>query len=340
MENRPKIIVTGGAGFIGSHTVVELIDAGYMPIIIDNFSNSQEWIIDRLCILTQIKIMFYSVDCKNYETMHELFSGLGDIAGVIHFAAFKSVGESVAAPLKYYNNNIISLATILQLVADFKIPKLVFSSSCTVYGQADQLPVTELTPIKAAESPYGYTKQVGEQMINDTLKEGALILRYFNPIGAHPSGLIGELPLGKPENLVPYITQTAIGIREQLQIFGDDYKTLDGTCLRDYIHVVDLAKAHVKALKYLDNNSDTETFNVGTGKGISVLEMVKTFEVVNNVKLNYKIVPRREGDIEQIYADTTKANAILKWKAQYGIKEALRDAWNWELNIKEMKISA
>jgi UDP-glucose 4-epimerase len=340
METRPKIIVTGGAGFIGSHTVVELIDAGYMPIIIDDFSNSQEWIIDRLCILTQSAIMYYKVDCKNYETMHEIFMGLGDIKGIIHFAAFKSVGESVDLPLKYYNNNIGSLTTILQLVADLNIPKLVFSSSCTVYGQADQLPVTELTPIKKAESPYGYTKQVGEQLINDTKKEGAVILRYFNPIGAHPSGLIGELPNGKPENLVPYITQTAVGLREQLQIFGDDYNTLDGTCLRDYIHVVDLAKAHVKALQYLDENKVTNTFNVGTGRGNSVLEMVKTFEAVNNIKLNYKIVPRRAGDIEQIYADTKKANTILKWKAQYGIKEALKDAWNWELNIQEMKLSA
>ncbi len=340
MENRPKIIVTGGAGFIGSHTVVELIDAGYMPVIIDDFSNSQEWIIDRLCILTRSAIMYYNIDCKNYETMHEVFSGLDDIAGVIHFAAFKSVGESVDLPLKYYNNNIVTLSTILQLVKDFKIPKLVFSSSCTVYGQADQLPVTELAPIKKAESPYGYTKQVGEQMINDSLKEGAVILRYFNPIGAHPSGLIGELPNGKPENLVPYITQTAVGLREQLQVFGDDYNTKDGTCLRDYIHVVDLAKAHVKALEYLDNNTTTNTFNVGTGKGNSVLEMVETFEAVNKLKLNYKVVPRREGDIEQIFADTTKANSILMWEAKYGIKEALRDAWNWELNIQEMKLSA
>ncbi|MFT7543603.1 MAG: UDP-glucose 4-epimerase [Gammaproteobacteria bacterium] len=340
MENRPKIIVTGGAGFIGSHTVVELIEAGYMPVIIDDFSNSQEWIIDCLCILAESAIMYYNVDCKNYETMHEIFMGLGDIEGIIHFAAFKSVGESVSSPLKYYNNNIGSLTTILQLVEDFSIPKLVFSSSCTVYGQADQLPVTELTPIKKAESPYGYTKQVGEQLINDTLKDGAVILRYFNPIGAHPSGLIGELPNGKPENLVPYITQTAAGIRDELQVFGNDYNTLDGTCLRDYIHVVDLARAHVKALQYLDDNCATNTFNVGTGKGNSVLEMINTFEAVNQVKLNYKIVPRREGDIEQIYADTTKANTVLKWKAQYGIKEALRDAWNWELKIQEMKLSA
>ncbi len=340
METRPKIIVTGGAGFIGSHTVVELINAGYMPVIIDDFSNSKEWIIDRLCILTQSAIMYYKVDCKNYETMHEIFTGLGDIEGIIHFAAYKSVGESVGSPLKYYQNNVGSLTTILQLIDKFNIPKLVFSSSCTVYGQADQLPVTELTPIKKAESPYGYTKQVGEQLINDVKKEGAVILRYFNPIGAHSSGLIGELPNGKPENLVPYITQTAIGIREQLQVFGNDYNTQDGTCLRDYIHVVDLARAHVKALQYLDENSTTETFNVGTGKGNSVLEMIETFEKVNQIKLNYKIVPRRIGDIEQIYADTTKANEVLKWKAKYGIKEALKDAWKWELNIREMKFSA
>jgi UDP-glucose 4-epimerase len=340
METRPKIIVTGGAGFIGSHTVLELVEAGYLPVIIDDFSNSKEWIIDRLCVLTQSAIMYYKVDCKNYETMHEIFTGIGYVAGIIHFAAFKSVNESVSSPLKYYHNNIGSLTTILQLVEEFSIPKLVFSSSCTVYGQADQLPVTELTPIKQAESPYGYTKQVGERLINDSKKEGAVILRYFNPIGAHPSGLIGELPNGKPENLVPYITQTAVGIRDQLQIFGNDYATADGTCLRDYIHVVDLAKAHVKALHYLDENKNVNTFNVGTGKGNSVLEMVKTFEVINQVKLNYKIMPRRAGDIEQIYADTTKANTVLKWKAQYGIKEALRDAWNWELNIQEMKLSA
>jgi UDP-glucose 4-epimerase len=340
METRPKIIVTGGAGFIGSHTVVELIEAGYMPVIIDDFSNSKEWIIDRLCLLTRSAIMYYKVDCKNYETMHEIFMGLGKIDGVIHFAAFKSVNESVLQPIKYYQNNIGSLSTIIKLINDFSIPKLVFSSSCTVYGEADQLPVSELTPIKRAESPYGHTKQVGERLIVKNLKEGAVILRYFNPIGAHPSALIGELPIGKPENLVPYITQTAAGIREQLQIFGDDYNTLDGTCLRDYIHVVDLAKAHVKALQYLDENKATDTFNVGTGKGHSVLEMVKTFEEVNNIRLNYKIVPRRAGDIEQIYADTKKANTILKWMAQYGIKEALKDAWNWELNIQEMKLSA
>lgn len=332
METRRKIIVTGGAGFIGSHTVVELIDAGYIPVIIDDFSNSKEWIIDRLCTLTQSTIMYFKVDCKNYETMLEILRGLGDIEGIIHFAAFKSVGESVDLPLKYYNNNIGSLTTILQLITDLNIPKLVFSSSCTVYGEADKLPVTELTPIKKAESPYGYTKQVGEQLINDAKKEGAVILRYFNPIGAYSSGLIGELPIGRPENLVPYITQTAVGIRKQLQIFGNDYNTFDGTCLRDYIHVVDLAKAHVKAIQYLDTNKITETFNIGTGKANSVLEMVKTFEAVNNTKLNYKIVARRLGDIEQIYADTKKANVLLKWKANFGIKEALRDAWNWELN--------
>tara|TARA_B110000259_G_scaffold69707_1_gene82066 strand:+ start:5138 stop:5977 length:840 start_codon:yes stop_codon:yes gene_type:complete len=276
--------------------------------------------------------MYFKVDCKNYETMLEILRGLGDIEGIIHFAAFKSVGESVDLPLKYYNNNIGSLTTILQLITDLNIPKLVFSSSCTVYGEADKLPVTELTPIKKAESPYGYTKQVGEQLINDAKKEGAVILRYFNPIGAYSSGLIGELPIGRPENLVPYITQTAVGIRKQLQIFGNDYNTFDGTCLRDYIHVVDLAKAHVKAIQYLDTNKITETFNIGTGKANSVLEMVKTFEAVNNTKLNYKIVARRLGDIEQIYADTKKANVLLKWKANFGIKEALRDAWNWELN--------
>ncbi|NQX96787.1 MAG: UDP-glucose 4-epimerase GalE [Flavobacteriales bacterium] len=340
METKPKIIVTGGAGFIGSHTVVELLAAGYTPVIIDDFSNSKEWIIDRLCILTHSSIMYYNVDCKNYETMHEIFMGLGDISGIIHFAAYKSVSESVEFPIKYYDNNIGSLATMIRLAKDFNIPKFVFSSSCTVYGQAEQLPVTELTPMQKAESPYGYTKQVGEQLILDALQQGAVILRYFNPIGAHSSGLIGELPNGKPENLVPYITQTAIGKRAQLLVYGNDYNTPDGTCLRDYIHVVDLAKAHVKSLQYLDKNKDTNTFNVGTGRGNSVLEMVKTFEAISQLKLNYKIVNRRSGDIEQIYADTAKANIILNWKAEYGIKEALIDAWNWELNLQELKLSA
>jgi len=340
MENRPQIIVTGGAGFIGSHTVVELINSGYQPIVIDDFSNSQEWIIGRLEQLTNTNIIYYKADCKNYETMHEIFQGIGTIDGIIHFAAFKSVSESVQEPIKYYENNIGSLTTVLKLIATFDILQFVFSSSCTVYGQADQLPVTEFTPIKQAESPYGYTKQVGEQLINDVKKEGAVILRYFNPIGAHPSGLIGELPNGRPENLVPYITQTAVGIRKQLLIYGNDYNTVDGTCLRDYIHVVDLAKAHVKALQYLDRNKTTNTFNVGTGYGNSVLEMVKTFEAVNQLRLNYKIVDRRPGDIEQIFADTSKANTILRWKAEYRIKEALANAWNWELSLRETKITA
>jgi len=340
MENKPKIIVTGGAGFIGSHTVVELINSGYIPVIIDNFSNSNERIIDQLNGLTKTSIMYYKADCNHYETLHEILKGLDKVDGIIHFAAYKSVSESVLKPIKYYQNNIGSLANILKLVTAFNIPKLVFSSSCTVYGQADQLPVTELTPIKKAVSPYGYTKQVGEQMIQDTMKQGAVVLRYFNPIGAHPSGLIGELPNGKPENLVPYITQTAAGIREQLMIYGSDYNTFDGTCLRDYIHVVDLAKAHVKALQYLDNSRESNVFNIGTGKGNSVLEMVNTFEQINHTKLNYRIVDRREGDIEQIYADTAKANILLKWKAKLGIKEALRDAWNWELRLQKMKMSA
>ena len=340
MENKPKIIVTGGAGFIGSHTVLELIDSGYLPVIIDDFSNSKEWIIERLCTLTNSAIMYYNVDCKNYETLHEIFTGLGEIEGIIHFAAFKSVNESVEFPIKYCHNNIGSLTTVLKLTEEFGIPKLVFSSSCTIYGQADELHVTELTPMKRAASPYGHTKQVGENLITLIKKEGAVILRYFNPIGAHPSGLIGELPNGSPNNLIPYITQTAIGIREELKVFGNDYNTSDGTCLRDYIHVVDLAKAHVKALMYLDEHRKTNTFNIGTGKAHSVLQMVNTFEEVNQKKLNYKIVPRRAGDVEKIYADTTKANNILKWKAKYGIKEALRDAWKWELNIQGMRLSA
>lgn len=340
MENRPKIIVTGGAGFIGSHTVVELIESGYTPIIIDDFSNAQEWIIEHLNLLTQSNIMHYKIDCKNYETMHEIFQGIGKIDGIIHFAAFKSVNESVDFPVKYYHNNIGSLTTMIRLVQEFNIPKFVFSSSCTVYGQAKQLPVTELTPMQKATSPYGYTKQIGEQLIKDALHQGAVILRYFNPIGAHPSGVIGELPTGKPENLVPYITQTAMGIREQLLVYGNDYNTPDGTCLRDYIHVVDLAKAHVKAIAYLDRNKESNIFNVGTGQGNSVMEMIHAFEEVNHLKLNYKIVDRRSGDIEQIYANTQKANSILKWKAEYGIKEALKDAWNWEMNLRALRLSA
>lgn len=331
---KPIIIVTGGAGFIGSHTVVELINAGYEPVIMDDFSNSKRWILDRLETITNQKITCLEVDCKDYDAMHAQLSNIGKIQGLIHFAAYKSVSESVAQPLKYYENNVMSLINVLKLIKSFEIPHFVFSSSCTVYGQSDVLPVIETAEIKKAASPYGYTKQVGEQLIGDELSSGAVILRYFNPIGAHPSGLIGELPNGTPENLVPYITQTAAGIREKLMVYGSDYNTPDGTCIRDYIHVVDLAKAHVKSLEYLKDKDVIAVFNVGTGKGNSVLEMITTFEEVNDLKLNYEITGRRPGDIEQIYSDTTKVNQELGWKAIYGIQESLRDAWNWQKGLE------
>ena len=331
--NRPKILVTGGAGFIGSHTVVELWNVGYEPIVIDNFSNSQPWVLDRIKQLTSTSLKSYCVDCCDQVKMEEIIEKEGQFFGIIHFAAFKSVNESIDNPESYMQNNMGSLQTIINLKEKYAIPDLVFSSSATVYGAAEQLPVTEVSPSKTATSPYGLTKQLGEKMILDQLETGAIILRYFNPIGAHPSGLLGELPNGIPQNLVPYVTQTAGGQREYLQVFGTDYNTPDGTCIRDYIHVVDLAKAHVAALRRLMLNRKTDVFNIGTGQGCSVQEVVDTFEKVNGMKLPIKYVDRRPGDVEAIYADCTKATNLLQWEANYTLADSLMHAWQWEKSL-------
>ena len=330
-----RILVTGGLGFIGSHVVVELQNAGFEVVIIDDLSNSKIEVLDQITEITNVKPDFHQIDLRDKETVHNFFNE-NVIDGVIHFAAFKAVGESVQKPLDYYENNINALVYLLQEMKDRNIDHFIFSSSCTVYGQADELPITEGAPIKPAESPYGNTKQIGEEIIKDSCKAydmNAIALRYFNPIGAHESIKIGELPLGVPQNLIPFITQTAAGIREELAVFGDDYPTPDGTAIRDYIHVVDLAKAHVKALERLlnkENEENFEFFNVGTGKGSSVMEIIKTFEKVTQQSLNYKITDRREGDITAAYADTTKANKVLGWKPQETLEEALLSAWKWQ----------
>jgi len=336
-----KILVTGGLGFIGSHTVVELQNKGFEVIIIDDLSNSSVAVLQGIANITSVKPEFIQLDLKDKAAVINFFKTHKNIAGVIHFAASKAVGESVENPLLYYENNITTLIYVLQMLEKHQISNFIFSSSCTVYGQADELPITEKAPVKKAESPYGNTKQIGEEMIQDVCKISknlkAIALRYFNPIGAHPSAEIGELPIGTPQNLVPYITQTAIGLREQLSVFGDDYNTPDGTAIRDYIHVVDLAKAHVVALQRLlknKANSNYETFNIGTGTGSSVLEVIQSFERVSNKKLNYKIVGKREGDITAAYADTTKANTVLGWKSEKTLDDAMRDAWLWEQKIR------
>ncbi len=336
--SKKKILITGGAGFIGSHTAVALINAGYQPVIVDNFSNSEPSVVEAIEKITGTAIKCYNLDCCDEENLNLLLKKENTFDGIIHFAAFKAVGESVQEPIKYYKNNLSSLWEIIGLMDRSNTTKIVFSSSCTVYGQPDSLPVTEESPIKEAESPYAYTKQVGEQIIKDRVKKGGMqgvLLRYFNPIGAHPSGLIGELPHGTPNNLLPYITQTAKGIRKELSIFGDDYDTLDGTCIRDYIHVMDLAEAHVKAIQYLENNPETtlDHFNIGTGEGYSVLECVKAFESANDIKVPFKIAPKRAGDITKIWANTAKAESKLNWKSNRSLKEAMRDAWNWEKNL-------
>lgn len=337
-----KILVTGGLGFIGSHTVVELQNEGYEVVIIDDLSNSTEKVLDGITSITGKKPLFEKLDLKERDKVESFFAKHNDIKGVIHFAASKAVGESVQEPLLYYENNISTLVYILKELKKLPSVGFIFSSSCTVYGQADELPITENAPVKQAESPYGNTKQIGEEIISDTCKVTpnlkAIALRYFNPVGSHESAKIGELPIGVPQNLVPFITQTAIGIREQLSVFGDDYPTPDGTCIRDYIHVVDLAKAHVVALNRLlknKNKTNYETFNLGTGTGSSVLEVVKAFEKVSGQKLNYKIVGRREGDIISAYADTTKANNELGWKTQLTLDDAMRSAWKWEQKVRE-----
>ncbi len=336
-----KILVTGGLGFIGSHTVVELQNKGFDVIIIDNCSNADEKVLDGIEIITGTKPIFEKLDLKDRNKVEDFFQRYQDIEGVIHFAASKAVGESVEKPLLYYENNIGTLIYILKELSKKNKSSFIFSSSCTVYGQADEMPINEDDPVKEAESPYGNTKQIGEEIIRDTCKVtpqlNAIALRYFNPMGAHPSSEIGELPIGVPQNLVPFITQTGVGLRKELSVFGDDYPTEDGTCIRDYIYVVDLAKAHVVALERLlasKNSQNYEVFNVGTGKGSSVLEVIHSFERVSGEKLNYKIVGRRPGDITTAYADTTKANNVLGWKSEYSLDQAMKSAWEWEQKIR------
>ncbi len=336
-----KILVTGGLGFIGSHTVVELQQQGFEVIIVDNLSNSSIDVLDGIIRITNKKPIFEQLDIRHKQSVEKLFHDYSDIKGIIHFAASKAVGESVENPLLYYENNINSLVYLLQQMQKKPDSFFIFSSSCTVYGQAEEMPITENFIIQPAMSPYGNTKQIGEEIIADVAKVSsvnAILLRYFNPVGAHSSIEIGELPLGVPQNLVPFITQTAYGIRKELAVFGNDYPTADGTCIRDYIHVVDLAKAHVKALQRLikkENSEKVEIFNLGTGKGSSVLEVIRTFEKVAQQKLPFKIVGRREGDITQAYADTTKANQVLGWKAELSLEDALLSAWQWEQKIRK-----
>ncbi len=345
MENNTnkKVLVTGGTGYIGSHTVVELQNAGFDVIIVDDLSNSNAEVVDAIEKITNIRPVFEKINLADKPLTDDFFNRHKDINSIIHFAAHKAVGESVQQPLKYYSNNINSLVNILSNMSEHNIPNLVFSSSCTVYGQPDQLPVTEKTPRKPAESPYGNTKAICEDIIRDfcAIKKDikGIALRYFNPIGAHPSGLIGELPIGVPNNLVPFITQTAAGLRKELSIFGDDYNTPDGTAIRDYINVVDLAQAHVVAINRLINNKEKnnyEFFNVGTGNGLSVMELVQSFMKVTGVYLPYKITERRTGDIEKIWADTSFANAELGWEAEKNIDETLLSAWVWEKNVRNL----
>lgn len=338
--NKGKILVTGGLGFIGSHTVVELQNEGFEVIIIDDLSNSSIEVLDGIASITKIKPEFVELDLKNKDLIKNFFSA-HKIDGVIHFAASKAVGESVTSPLEYYENNISTLIYLLKEMENNGTNSIIFSSSCTVYGQADKLPITERAPIKPAESPYGNTKQIGEEIIKDCTKVTdlrAIALRYFNPIGGHESIKIGELPIGVPQNLIPFVTQTAIGIRDELSIFGNDYPTPDGTAIRDYIHVVDLAKAHIAALNRLlskENKEDMEFFNIGTGHGNSVLDVVKAFEKVSDVTLNYKIVGRRDGDIVSAYADTSLANETLGWKSELSLEDALDSAWKWQKRINK-----
>ncbi|MDC3344829.1 UDP-glucose 4-epimerase GalE [Flavobacteriaceae bacterium] len=331
-----KILVTGGLGFIGSHTVVELQQAGYEVVIIDNLYNSKIEVLDSITSITSIKPSYFNIDLRNKIAVEDFFKN-NKIDGIIHFAASKAVGESVNNPLLYYENNISTLVYLLQEMKKHKLSNFIFSSSCTVYGQANELPITENAPTKPAESPYGNTKQIGEEIIRESCKANglkAIALRYFNPIGAHETANIGELPIGVPQNLIPFVTQTAAGIRKELSVFGDNYPTKDGTAVRDYIHVVDLAKAHIAALERLlknNNKKDFEVFNVGTGTGSSVLEVIQAFEKVSKTKLNYKIVGRREGDITSAFADTTLAKVELGWKTEKTLEEALLAAWKWQL---------
>lgn len=337
-----KILVTGGLGYIGSHTVVALQEKGFEVVIIDNLSNSSIDVLGGITKITKTSPEFEKLDLREKQEVNKFFEKYADIEGVIHFAASKAVGESVENPLLYYENNVNTLVYVLQELKEKEKAKFIFSSSCTVYGQADKLPITEDAPVKRAESPYGNTKQIGEEIIADTCKVvpqlRAISLRYFNPIGAHPSANIGELPIGTPQNLVPFITQTAAGKREKLSVWGNDYPTPDGTCIRDYIHVMDLARAHVVALERLlegEQMENYEVFNLGTGKGNSVLEAIKAFEKVSGQNLPYEFADRREGDIVSAYADTTRANEVLKWKAEYDIEDAMASAWKWQQKLEE-----
>jgi len=338
-----KILVTGGAGFIGSHTVVELARAGYHPVILDNFSNSEKFIVARIRKIAKRKVPLHAGDCTSPADVAKVFKKEGRFQGMIHFAALKAVEESVAQPLRYYRNNLDGMLTMLEAVEKYHVPHFVFSSSCTVYGKPDQLPVREDAALKKSESPYGETKRAAERML-ETFIQGnvsakAVSLRYFNPIGAHSSALIGELPLGTPKNLVPFVTQAAAGLRKKLNVFGDDYPTPDGTCIRDYIHVVDLATAHVKSLMYLEKKRAPfyDVFNIGTGRGNSVLEIIKTFEKVTGVKVPYEIAPRRDGDIDKIYASSEKSKKQLKWSAKLSLEDSLRSSWAWQKSISPKK---
>ena len=336
-----KILVTGGCGYIGSHTIVDLIDNGFEVISVDNNSRSTPVLLEGIEKITGKKVKNYKVDLCNFDETHAVFQENPEIQGIIHFAAYKAVGESVHEPLLYFENNLMSLINILKCVKEFQVPYFIFSSSCTVYGNPDEIPVTESTPPKPAESPYGYTKQMGEQIVGETTKTmfaQSILLRYFNPVGAHPSALIGEMPLGKPENLVPAITQTAVGKLPQMKVYGDDYPTRDGSCVRDYIHVSDIAHAHTLALQYLmdhRNSSRCEVFNLGTGNGVTVLEAIHAFEKVSGMKLNYVIGPRRPGDVVAVYADNKYAREKLGWKINYSLEDMMSTAWKWELKLKE-----
>lgn len=337
-----KVLVTGAAGYIGAHTVVELFNSGYEPIMIDNFAKSDKTLLAGIQKITGKTFKFYEGDCNDSQFVERVFSQEQDLVCVLHFAAFKSVGESVAEPLMYYKNNVGSLVTLLDAMKKYNHKNLIFSSSCTVYGQPDVIPVAESAPFKKAESPYGATKQMCERILEDVVSSGFKIisLRYFNPIGAHPSGLLGELPVGPPNNLVPYITQTAAKVREKLTVFGNDYNTPDGSCVRDFIHVVDLAEAHVRAMEFVGRNQTPtllETFNLGTGVGVSVLQLVNEFKKVTSVELPFTIGPRRPGDVEKVYGDPSKANKMLNWKTRFTIQDSLLHAWNWEKKIRNLQ---
>lgn len=342
---KDKILVTGGTGYIGSHTAVELINSGYEVVIVDNLSNSNKEVLNGIKAITGVMPAFIEADCSDLTAMRQLFAEHKKIKGIINFAASKAVGESIQKPLLYYRNNLLTLLNLLELMPEFNVKGIVFSSSCTVYGEPDKNPVDENCPIKKATSPYGNTKQISEEIIMDTIKSGAnfksIILRYFNPVGAHPSAEIGELPNGVPQNLIPYLTQTAIGIREELSVFGNDYDTPDGSCIRDFINVVDLAKAHVIAIKRMledESNEKIEIFNLGTGKGVSVLELINTFEKATGVKVPHKIVGRRAGDIVKVWAEPSKANKMLGWTAIETLEDTMRSAWKWQLKLRERGI--